>query len=296
MVREALFALVEATIDGEPAPREALRVVNEAAAAPPPTPALQDAGSAGRATSTRSSPRSPAPRSSCSAAPSGRASSGAPARTARARSSTAHAAAGGAGAGWPAAATAPRRPPTAPAGASARLVGRAVEDDRPQPDVHGGVAAPAAARLRLPCGRPQCQPAAVQECAGSASCRTRRAPRSRLAAAGVDRPHVEAEPPPPPPPLPLPAWARHRRRTALLTTSSIRPRGQPTLASPLSRPPSSGVQLRPPARQAAARGSRAWRSTRRPPASPSCSPARTPGSRARACRPTRSARSASRGA
>ena len=42
-VREALFALVEATIDGEPAPREALRVVNEAAAAPPPTPALQDA-------------------------------------------------------------------------------------------------------------------------------------------------------------------------------------------------------------------------------------------------------------
>jgi predicted RNA-binding Zn ribbon-like protein len=42
-VREALFALVEAAIDGEPAPREALRVVNEAAAAPPPTPALQDA-------------------------------------------------------------------------------------------------------------------------------------------------------------------------------------------------------------------------------------------------------------
>jgi len=42
-VREALFALVETTIDGEPAPREALRVVNEAAAAPPPTPALQDA-------------------------------------------------------------------------------------------------------------------------------------------------------------------------------------------------------------------------------------------------------------
>ena len=34
-----------------------------------------------------------------------------------------------------------------------------------------------------------------------------------------------------------------------VTTSSIRPRGQPTLASPLSRPPSSGVQLRPPARQ-----------------------------------------------
>ena len=43
VVREALFALVEATIDGEPAPRGALRVVNEAAAAPPPTPALQDA-------------------------------------------------------------------------------------------------------------------------------------------------------------------------------------------------------------------------------------------------------------
>ena len=43
VVREALFALVEATIDGEPAPRQALRVVNEAAAAPPPTPALQDA-------------------------------------------------------------------------------------------------------------------------------------------------------------------------------------------------------------------------------------------------------------
>jgi predicted RNA-binding Zn ribbon-like protein len=42
-VREALFALVEATIEGEPAPRDALRVVNEAAAAPPPTPALQDA-------------------------------------------------------------------------------------------------------------------------------------------------------------------------------------------------------------------------------------------------------------
>jgi predicted RNA-binding Zn ribbon-like protein len=43
VVREALFALVEAAIDGEPAPREALRVVNEAAAAPPPTPALEDA-------------------------------------------------------------------------------------------------------------------------------------------------------------------------------------------------------------------------------------------------------------
>jgi predicted RNA-binding Zn ribbon-like protein len=43
VVREAVFALVEATIDGEPAPREALRVVNEAAAAPPPTPVLQDA-------------------------------------------------------------------------------------------------------------------------------------------------------------------------------------------------------------------------------------------------------------
>ena len=42
-VREALFALVAATIDGEPAPPEALRVVNEAAAAPPPTPALQEA-------------------------------------------------------------------------------------------------------------------------------------------------------------------------------------------------------------------------------------------------------------
>jgi predicted RNA-binding Zn ribbon-like protein len=42
-VREALFALVEATIDGEPAPREALRVVNEAAAAPPPTPMLEGA-------------------------------------------------------------------------------------------------------------------------------------------------------------------------------------------------------------------------------------------------------------
>jgi hypothetical protein len=105
VVREALFALVEATIDGESAPREPLRVVNEAAAAPPPTPALQDA--------------SPGPRSSCSAAPSGRGSSGAPARTARARSSTAHVAAGGAGAGWPAAATARRRPPTALANASA---------------------------------------------------------------------------------------------------------------------------------------------------------------------------------
>jgi predicted RNA-binding Zn ribbon-like protein len=42
-VREALFALVEATIDGEPVPREALRAVNEAAAAPPPRPALRDA-------------------------------------------------------------------------------------------------------------------------------------------------------------------------------------------------------------------------------------------------------------
>jgi predicted RNA-binding Zn ribbon-like protein len=42
-VREALFALVAAAIDGEPAPRVALRAVNEAAAAPPPTPALQDA-------------------------------------------------------------------------------------------------------------------------------------------------------------------------------------------------------------------------------------------------------------
>jgi predicted RNA-binding Zn ribbon-like protein len=42
-VREALFALVAATIDGEPAPREALRAVNEAAAAPPPTPVLKDA-------------------------------------------------------------------------------------------------------------------------------------------------------------------------------------------------------------------------------------------------------------
>ena len=44
------------------------------------------------------------------------------------------------------------------------------------------------------------------------------------------------------------AW--DRRTQPLLTTSSIRDRrGQPTLASPLSRPPSSGVQLRPPARQ-----------------------------------------------
>jgi predicted RNA-binding Zn ribbon-like protein len=43
VVREALFALVEATIDGEAAPREASRVVNEAAAAPPPTPVLHDA-------------------------------------------------------------------------------------------------------------------------------------------------------------------------------------------------------------------------------------------------------------
>ncbi len=43
VVREALFALVEATIDGEASPAEALRVVNEAAAAPPPTPALEGA-------------------------------------------------------------------------------------------------------------------------------------------------------------------------------------------------------------------------------------------------------------
>ena len=42
VVREALFALVAATIDGEPAPLEALRVVNAAAAEPPPTPALHD--------------------------------------------------------------------------------------------------------------------------------------------------------------------------------------------------------------------------------------------------------------
>jgi predicted RNA-binding Zn ribbon-like protein len=41
-VREALFALVAAAIDGEPAPPDALRAVNEAAAAPPPTPALAD--------------------------------------------------------------------------------------------------------------------------------------------------------------------------------------------------------------------------------------------------------------
>jgi predicted RNA-binding Zn ribbon-like protein len=43
VVREALFALIAAAIDGEPAPREALRAVNEAAAAPPPTLALRDA-------------------------------------------------------------------------------------------------------------------------------------------------------------------------------------------------------------------------------------------------------------
>jgi predicted RNA-binding Zn ribbon-like protein len=41
-VREALYALVAATIDGRPAPSEALRTVNEAAAAPPPRPALED--------------------------------------------------------------------------------------------------------------------------------------------------------------------------------------------------------------------------------------------------------------
>lgn len=41
-VREALFALIAAAIDGEPAPSEALRAVNEAAAAPPPKPALVD--------------------------------------------------------------------------------------------------------------------------------------------------------------------------------------------------------------------------------------------------------------
>jgi predicted RNA-binding Zn ribbon-like protein len=42
-VREALFAVIAAAINDEPAPREALRAVNEAAAAPPPTPALKDA-------------------------------------------------------------------------------------------------------------------------------------------------------------------------------------------------------------------------------------------------------------
>ena len=42
-VREALFAVIAAAIDGEPAPPDALRAVNEAAATPPPTPALQDA-------------------------------------------------------------------------------------------------------------------------------------------------------------------------------------------------------------------------------------------------------------
>jgi predicted RNA-binding Zn ribbon-like protein len=41
-VREALFALIAAAIDGRPAPREAVAVVNEAAAASPPTPALHD--------------------------------------------------------------------------------------------------------------------------------------------------------------------------------------------------------------------------------------------------------------
>jgi predicted RNA-binding Zn ribbon-like protein len=41
-VREALFALVAAAIDGRPAPPGALGAVNEAAAAPPPQPALID--------------------------------------------------------------------------------------------------------------------------------------------------------------------------------------------------------------------------------------------------------------
>jgi predicted RNA-binding Zn ribbon-like protein len=41
-VREALFALVAAAIDGRPAPPGALRAVNEAAAVPPPRPALAD--------------------------------------------------------------------------------------------------------------------------------------------------------------------------------------------------------------------------------------------------------------
>ena len=41
-VREALFALVAAAIDGQQAPQDALGVVNEAAAAPPPKPALEN--------------------------------------------------------------------------------------------------------------------------------------------------------------------------------------------------------------------------------------------------------------
>ena len=128
---------------------------------------------------------------------------------------------------------------------AARLVGRAVEDDRPLPEVHGGMAAPAAARNRV---RGAGRSASPRRCRNGSAQRElpdqARATAPRLAAADVDRPHVDGEPAAAtghavdPPPQPL------------LTTSSSRPRGQPTLASPLSRPPSSGVQLRPPARQA----------------------------------------------
>src|SRR3954453_10948736 len=104
-----------------------------------------------------------------------------------------------------------------------------------------------------PWGRPQCQPAAVQDCAEQREWvdharATSPASLQLMLIARTSR--LKTPPPPtpppgvgPPPPPPQP----------LLTTSSIRPRGQPAVASPLSRPPSSGVQLLPPARQASSR-------------------------------------------
>src|SRR4051794_28333238 len=84
-----------------------------------------------------------------------------------------------------------------------------------------------------PWGRPQCQPQAVQGWAAQRELSDHaRAPSPASLALGVTARTSRLKTPPPPPPPPGVAPPPPPPQP-LLTTSSIRPRGQPALASPL---------------------------------------------------------------